>query len=219
LTNFQYLMSKDVFLRKATGLVREFSVLDTIWINLGLVGIIFSLTFISSTAPLTGGNPIYGGVLALIGTLLVSLAFSIVGIVAARSAGDYVFTSRYLNPAVGFVGNAGYFVATVPLFMGITIITLESFGLAALFAYMGLYLHNAGYMSIATKLQQPAYEFLVGGSITVLASILPIFGNRLFKLLSRIILPLVLVAVVVMYAVLALTPPVGGLREASGDCV
>ncbi len=206
MTIFQYAMSKDVFLRKATGLVREFSVLDTIWINLGLVGIIFSLTFISSTAPLTGGNPVYGGLLALFGTLLVSLAFSIVGIVAARSAGDYVFTSRYLNPAVGFVGNAGYFVATVPLFMGITIITLESFGLAAMFAYMGLYLHNPGYLGIATTLQTPEYELLVGGSITVLASILPIFGNRLFKILSRVILPLVLISVVVMYAVLALTP-------------
>ncbi|MEM0272783.1 MAG: amino acid permease [Thermoprotei archaeon] len=199
-------MSKDVFLRKATGLVREFGVLDTIWINLGLVGIIFSLTFISSTGPLTGGNPLYGGILALIGTLLWSLAFSIVGIVTARSAGDYVFTSRYLNPAVGFVGNAGYFVATVPLFMGITIITLESFGLAALFAYMGLYLHNVGYLNIATTLQKPEYSFLVGGTITVLAGITPIFGHRVFRALSRVILPLVLIAVVLMYAVLAFTP-------------
>jgi amino acid transporter len=213
-------MSRDVFLRKATGLVREFGVLDTIWINLGLVGIIFSLTFISSTGPLTGGNPLYGGLFALLGTLLVSLAFSIVGIVAARSAGDYVFTSRYLSPAVGFVGNAGYFVATVPLFMGITIITLESFGLAALFAYMGLYLHSQYYLNLASTIQEPKYEFLVGGGITLVASVLPIFGNRFFKYLSRIILPLVLVAVAAMYAVLAFTPhtvALTRLQEISGN--
>jgi hypothetical protein len=58
--------SPKVFLRNATGLRREFGVLDTIWINLSLVGIIFSLTFISSTAPLVGGDPIQGGLLALV---------------------------------------------------------------------------------------------------------------------------------------------------------
>jgi len=66
------------FLRSATGLLREFGVVDAIWINLGLVGIFFSLTFIASTAPLTGGDPLFGGLMSLVFMFFVALAFSIV---------------------------------------------------------------------------------------------------------------------------------------------
>jgi amino acid transporter len=194
------------FLRSATGLLREFGVVDAIWINLGLVGIFFSLTFIASTAPLTGGDPLFGGLMSLVFMFFVALAFSIVSIIIPRTAADYVFVSRYLSPAFGFVGNAGYFVATVPLFMGITIVTLESFGLSALFAYLGLATSNASLTSLASTLLTPQYEFLAGAVLTIVAGVLPIFGYKLFKVLSNIILPLILVAVAVMFVVLAVTP-------------
>jgi len=199
-------MAQKVFLRDATGLVREFGIFDTIWINLALVGVFFSLTYVASTAPLIGGDPLLGGLFAVFFMFIVAVAFSIVSILTPRTAGDYVFTSRYLHPALGFVGNAGYFAATVPLFMGITIITLESFGLSALFAYLGLATGNASYLSWASLLGQPTYEFAVGGSLTVLAAILPLFGYSVFKTLSKVILPLILVAVAVMFFVLGTTP-------------
>jgi len=195
-----------VFLRDATGLVREFGLFDTIWINLALVGIVFSLTYVSSTAPLVGGDPLIGGIIALIFMFAIALAFSIVSIITPRTAGDYVFTSRYLHPAIGFVGNAGYYVSTIPLFMGITIITLESFGLSTLFAYVGLATGNAGYVSLATTLSQPMNEFAVGGTLTVIAAIFPLIGYRAYKALGNIILPLILIMVAVMFVVLGTTP-------------
>lgn len=194
------------FLRQATGLLREFGVFDAIWINLGLVGIFFSLTFIASTGPLVGGDPLAGGLTALVFMFFIALAFSIVSILIPRTAADYVFVSRNLHPAFGYVGNAGYFVATVPLFMGITITTLESFGLSALFAYLGLATSNPALVNIASTLSSPMYEFAVGGGLTVLAALLPIFGYRAFKSLSNVILPLILFAVAVMFVVLAVTP-------------
>lgn len=208
-------MSQKVFLRSATGLVREFGIFDTIWINLALVGVFFSLTYVASTAPLIGGDPLMGGLIAVLFMAVVAIAFSIVSILTPRTAGDYVFTSRYLHPALGFVGNAGYFVATVPLFMGITIITLESFGLSTLFAYLGLATGNAAYLTWATLLGQPTYEFAIGGGLTVLAAILPLFGYRVFKVLSKFILPLILVAVAVMFIVLGTTPQSVALERLS----
>jgi amino acid transporter len=199
-------MAQKVFLRDATGLVREFGIFDTIWINLALVGVFFSTFFVASTAPLIGGDPLLGGLIALAFMFIVAIAFSIVSVLTPRTAGDYVFTSRYLHPALGFVGNAGYFVATVPLFVGITIIELESFGLSTLFAYLGLATGNATYVSWATILGQPMWEFAVGGGLTVLAAVLPLFGYGVFKTLSKIVLPLILVAVVVMFFVLGATP-------------
>ncbi len=199
-------MAQKVFLRDATGLVREFGFLDTVWINLALVGVFFSLVYVASTAPLIGGDPLTGGLIALAGMVFVGLAFSIVSILTPRTAGDYVFTSRYFHPAIGFVGNAGYFVATVPLFMGITITTLESFGLSSLFAYLGFATNNPGYLSLASTLGQPFYILVVGGGLTVLAGLLPLFGYRLFKLLGKIILPLILIGVAAMFIVLGTTP-------------
>src|SRR5208283_1852180 len=175
-----------VFLRDATGLVREFGLFDTIWINLALVGIVFSLTYVSSTAPLIGGDPLLGGIIALIFMFFIALAFSIVAINVPRTA--------------------GYYVATIPLFMGITIITLESFGLSTLFAYVGLATGNAGYVSLATTLSQPTYELAVGGGLTIIAGIFPLIGYRAYKALGNIILPLILIMVAVMFVVLGTTP-------------
>ncbi len=197
---------QPVFLRNATGLRREFGVLDTIWINLSLVGIIFSITFVASEAPLVAGDPLEGGLIAFAGMFVVGLAFSIVSIVVPRTAGDYVFTSRYLHPALGFVGNAGYFVATVPLFMGITITTIETFGFSSLFAYWGLAFHNQTYLNWAGLLYQNiGYEFAVGAVTTILFAMLPFFGYRLYRALNKVILPLVILGVIVMFGILAFT--------------
>jgi amino acid transporter len=204
------------FLREATGLVREFGALDTIWINLGLVGIWFSLTFITSTATLSGGDPLTAGLIALVFMGLIGVAFSIVSVLTPRTAGDYVFTSRYLHPALGFVGNAGYFVATVPLFIGITITTIESFGLSPLFAYWGIVFNNPSYLAWSTTLLNPYWEYGVGSILTILFAMLPLFGYKLFKALSRIILPLILLSVAVMFVILALTPQATALPKLEG---
>lgn len=209
-------MSEGAFLRQATGLVREFGILDTIWINLSLVGIFFSLTFIASTATLTGGDPIVAGLIALAFMFLMAISFSITSIVAPRSASDYVFTSRYFRPSLGFVGNAGYYVATVPLFMGITITTLNSFGLGALFAYWGYYYNNPTFLSWAGTLGSGLPEYGVGAILTVVAGLLPLYGNRAFRTLHRIVLPLILLAVAVMFVVLGTTPQATSLARLNG---
>ena len=196
---------QKVFLRNATGLRREFGVIDAIWINLSLVGIIFSLTFISSTAPLVGGDPIQGGLLALVAMFFVAIVFSIVSVITPRTAGDYVFTSRYLHPALGFVGNAGYFVSTVPLFMGITITTIESFGFSGLFGYLGLVWNNQALINLSSSLLVWYNELALGGILTIVFALLPFFGYRIYKAMNRIVLPLILIGVAVMFIVLATT--------------
>ncbi|MDA4129981.1 MAG: amino acid permease [Thaumarchaeota archaeon] len=198
--------ARDVFLRNATGLRREFGVIDTIWINLSLVGIIFSITFVAYSAPLVAGDPLQGGLIAFVGMFIVGLAFSIVSIIVPRTAGDYVFTSRYLHPALGFVGNAGYFVATVPFFIGITITTIESFGFSSLFAYWGLVYNNSSFLNLASTLYlSPTDEYLLGAGTTIVFALLPFFGYRLYKAMNKIVLPLILLGVIVMFGILAFT--------------
>lgn len=152
------------------------------------------------------GDPLGGGLIAFVGMFVVGLSFSIVSILVPRTAGDYVFTSRYLHPALGFVGNAGYFVATVPLFMGITITTIETFGFSSLFAYWGLAFHSQSLLNLAGVLYSNiGYEFALGAVTTILFAMLPLFGYRLYRSLNKVILPLIILGVVVMFGILAFT--------------
>jgi Amino acid permease. len=85
-----------VFLRETTGLLREFGYLDALWINLSIGGVLFTVNYVTSTAPLIGGDPIIGGLITFIGMIPIVLAFSIIAMITPRTAGDYVFTTRFL---------------------------------------------------------------------------------------------------------------------------
>src|ERR1700719_571257 len=95
-----------VFLRKATGLVREVSLIDALIMNtLGMnvaVGAVF--LFLQAPANFPNGNML---VAVIIGTLL--MAFTLLWVYSEfaaampRSGGDYVFVSRALNPFLGWL--------------------------------------------------------------------------------------------------------------------
>jgi amino acid transporter len=200
--------TRPVFLRDATGLVREFSFWDSLGISLSLNGIWFMITYVSSTSTLMGGDPVLGLLLPLAGWFFIGLSFAIVSTVAPRTAGDYVFTTRYLNPALGFAGNAGMYFAVVLISgISITVVTLESFGLSPLFAYWGLLYNNPGLVSFASALEtNPIYEFGIGGVLTVIFGVIPIFGNRILKAFNIVMFPLIVASVILMFGVLAVTP-------------
>ena len=206
---------KKAFLRDATGLVREFSAWDALKISLSLNGIWFILTYTVSTAALTGGDPLTGLLLPLTGWFFIGLAFAIVTTVAPRTAGDYVFTTRYLSPALGFVGNAGIFLLIGPIGgIGISVPTIVTLGVSPLLAYWGLLYSNLGLVTLATMLEtNPVYEFLVGGSIVFIFGVIPILGNRIFKAFNRIVFPLVMLSVAVTLIVLVATPQAAALSR------
>jgi amino acid transporter len=95
-----------VFLRKATGLVREVSLIDALIMNtLGMnvaIGAVF--LFLQAPADFPNGNML---VAVIIGTIL--MAFTLLWVYSEfaaampRSGGDYIFVSRALHPFVGWL--------------------------------------------------------------------------------------------------------------------
>src|SRR5256886_10032417 len=95
-----------VFLRNATGLLREVSLLDAFIMNtFGMniaVGAVF--LFLQAPANFPNGNML---VAVIIGTLL--MAFTLLWVYSTfaasmpRSGGDYVFVSRVLHPFLGWL--------------------------------------------------------------------------------------------------------------------
>ncbi|AKA72929.1 amino acid permease [Saccharolobus solfataricus] len=198
---------KGAFLRESSGLVREFGILDALWFNIALLGLLFSTYYVASTGPLVGGNPLLGLLLPIVGFFLVGIIFSYVGSKVPRVAADYVYVSRNLHPALGFVGNAGYFLATVPLFMGITGITLQTFGLIPLLTILGYYTHNPSLIVVGSQIDSNPYLIMVIGAVEiVIMSLIPIFGNKVYRAFQWIAIPLALIAAIGMIIVEASVP-------------
>jgi amino acid transporter len=208
---------QKVFVRETTGLVRAFSAWDSLAINLGTLGVWTIVIFVSSTATLTGGDPLTGFLLPFVCWFFIGLAFVIATTITPRTAGDYVFTTRYLSPAAGFVGNAGVFLAVVPIGgIGIAIVILNSFGLSPLLAYWGYSFGNSGLVTLASTLETtPIYEFVTGATLAVIFGLIPIIGGRIFRKLNRIMFPFLLLTMILTLIVLAVTPQTSALNSLS----
>ncbi len=95
-----------VFLRNATGLIREVSVLDAFIMNTFGMNIAVGAVFLFLQAPayFPQGNML---VAVIIGTLLMAFTllwvYSTFAAAMPRSGGDYVFVSRALHPALGWL--------------------------------------------------------------------------------------------------------------------
>jgi amino acid transporter len=96
---------KPIFVRRASGLVREMDLKDIILWNsvaagIGLGEVSFLVPYYLSLVP--GANFILGGVLALIGGLLIAACYAHFLSAMPRSGGEYVFLSRLTHPLIGF---------------------------------------------------------------------------------------------------------------------
>ena len=96
---------KPIFVRRASGLVREMDLKDIILWNsvaagIGLGEVSFLVPYYLSLVP--GANFILGGLLALIGGLLIAACYAHFLSAMPRSGGEYVFLSRLTHPLIGF---------------------------------------------------------------------------------------------------------------------
>jgi amino acid transporter len=102
-----------VFLREATGLVREVgawpSFMATVALVTGGVPVLWVATMY--TAP--GANWPLAFLIAFLPTLAMAGLFTIIGVSMPRSGGDYVFTTRGLNPYIGFINYWGVNMAYI----------------------------------------------------------------------------------------------------------
>src|ERR1700686_3100378 len=99
--------SETLFVRKATGLVREISLRDTVLLNLAYVSFPLGFTFITLIGSIYPGANV--GVAFVITSLLVVPQLLTYGMLASampRSGGDYLFIGRALQPLLGFLANA-----------------------------------------------------------------------------------------------------------------
>jgi amino acid transporter len=146
-------------MRKASGLTRRISSWDALIINLAAIGVLY----VFQNAALVPG--LYPGAympLMPLTTVAVIVPYGAVYVMLAtsmpRSGGDYVWVSRSLNPALGFLTNF-YLTITAISFVGSALPWSFSFGLSPMFWTLGKVTGNQSYLSLATFFQSTNVGF------------------------------------------------------------
>jgi len=170
---------KKLFTRKATGLVREIGVGTAVLIAIAnVVGLGWQKRVFQATgwAPVGESTFLFGihpVVMAFAVTgiiILVSLyCFSMLSAAMPRSGGGYIFISRILNPALGFVATWLQFMAVAVSYGLIAVATME-----AVWLFAGL----AG-VTLPGWLTSPVGLFLWGVLILVIFSGIAFYGIKL----------------------------------------
>lgn len=196
---------KTIFTREATGLVREFSPFTFLAFTINVVGIQYSFYYMASLTPLIGGNiflPFFLAIITCLGGALV--VYSMITIMP-RSGGDYVYVSRTLNPAVGFVGNLSWGIMAGLLFVAINAVTIESTALSILLGYLGVTFSNSSLLGWAATLGSPAWTFGLGTFWIVLAGIVATLAVRRYIVVQNILFIAIIVGVVATIVAFAAT--------------
>jgi APA family basic amino acid/polyamine antiporter len=159
-----------LFLRKATGLVRDISPVDAflfnaVGMNVGL-GALFMLQ--QGPAFFPNGNMV---IAAIIGTLLMAgsimWVYSEFSAAMPRSGGDYVFTSRAIHPFVGWILGWNQAIWLIFFWIGFNAWALCQFTLPPTLAILAQTTGIAGFADIGTWVATPLGTFIVGSVVNV----------------------------------------------------
>ncbi|BCU69353.1 APC family permease [Stygiolobus caldivivus] len=171
--------NKSLFLRESSGLVREVSPWASMSATFGLVtgGVPILILSWLFTAP--GANWILSFLLMLPATLGMAFLFYVAGVSMPRAGGDYVFNSRAVHPAVGFVNYWGLFIGFALSLGYYSYLAAQWF--AYLFSGIGLAYNNSYFLSIGNFLGTTEAEVLLGTVVVIMSTLLGVFTRFQWK--------------------------------------
>src|SRR5579872_3637709 len=160
--------STTVFMRNATGLVRELSPFDAFNLVFSAVLIPVSITQVFSFAPTfwPNANVLVSFLLSIPLVLCFGMVYLYFTVAMPRSGGDYVWVSRILGPGIGFITNLSLtFVFT----------TWISFNFTTM---LTLLLPGLGYVAGFTWAPNQLQQFLIATVCTILFASLMTLGTK-----------------------------------------
>jgi len=198
---------KQIFLREATGLVRNFSMFDAFNLNLGtvsvMVGTLYLFSWLSFVYP--GANLIIS--LTLIAGLAVieAVVYSILSSAMPRSGGDYVWVGRILHPALGLMDNMFVLFAATQ-WLAFAASWLPTYALSPFLTILGTNTSNLNLVSLGQQLATPTWSFIVGTIGLAYVALLMILGGRYFANVQKILFIITNIGMLAMIITMATTP-------------
>ena len=190
-----------VFVRKASGLVRELSWWDVLLFTLAgpaASGMAYYTVKVPGTYP--GGNIVLAFLVGLIAWLFPVIVLAIFASSFPRSGSPYVVISRVLHPLFGFIPNWTYVIGGGSALAVGLVNYLGLIPIASSFQVAGQITHNISLVNIGESLADPWIRLYIALGLTVILWLLELWGLSKMKWVLRIViyLPLVVTAIAII---------------------
>jgi basic amino acid/polyamine antiporter, APA family len=183
------------YARRASGLVRQLSLRDSILLNICYISFPLGLVYITQIGGLFPGVSL-GLAFLLAGLIAIPhvFAYGLFAGVMPRSGGDYLSISRAIHPFWGFVVNATFTV--LQIFSTAFIINfVPLFALPSLFSTLFVVTGDHSWATAATDVATQTGQFLIAGGLIVIIGLLAIFNIRLMLRVFTVLMVLSLLGV------------------------
>ena len=169
---------QTAFIRDATGLTRELSAWDALMYNVLNMGVAWPVLFIFWAASAYPGVDMPLTILiGLVPNLIIAFLFYYLSVAFPRTGGDYVWVSRLVHPALGFMETFGIVVFWLS-FAGPVDGWFMTYGVSTMFRNLAIATGNQAYVGYATAALSQSSILI--SSLLVLAAVLlaAAFGLR-----------------------------------------
>lgn len=197
----------EVFVRKASGLVRVMSPYSAFVYNILTMGIIFPWTYLWAPATLPGGKLVWGILLAMLVEIPIAVVYVYLSTALPRSGGDYVFQSRVFGGSVAFPIVMSGFVIWILQWVALSGWLLAYLGFSPLFLGLGATLNNPGLANIGLWFASPGGIVFTSISNAAVSMILLVSGFKNYVRFQYVMFYGTLLAFVAMLLVLFTASP------------
>jgi amino acid transporter len=200
---------EQVFTRRASGLVRVLSPTDNVLTNMfATAGISFTLAyFILWATGISGGGVAtitIAMIVACLGCAAQGLMFAMFGATMPRAGGDYLYVSRVVHPAIGFMTNLSMaFWLVWAMSWGAT--TFSTIGLSTVFGALGSVTGNQAYIDLSSSFLDPNWSIAVATLWLAFCSVWVIGKLKNFLRVQLIVAIVGLLSIAAIIIILAAT--------------
>lgn len=154
-----------VFTRASSGLVRQVRTIDIMFYGWEQIGIAYVIFIVFAWQFYPGANLALSVVFATVTGIFLALCYAFVSVVYPRSGGDYVAMSRGLSPGIAMVMTMSLAFWQI-FYIGANGVFVPKYGLAPMFATIGIQAHQQWLISLASWLSGDWGLFL-GGTVVI----------------------------------------------------
>jgi APA family basic amino acid/polyamine antiporter len=200
------LSQQKIYLRNATGLVRDFAIIDTLFLTVGaIIGPTWLPVFTGEWYLFPGVS--VPGSFALIGILAVlnGLYYVLITAVMPRSGGGgYVPLSRVYHPTLG-LGMTFILATAFILNLGFIANITVTVGIAGPLSTYGTLIKNSSILSLASTLSTPIWGFALGSLMILVIGLIALSGTRTIQMINRFAFALGTLGFLIIIAILLTT--------------
>jgi len=193
-----------VFTRASSGLVRQVGTLDTAFYGMMQIGIPYIIFIIAAWVSYPGSSMELATAITIIGSVCLGITYALYSSVYPRSGGEYVFLSRTIHPAYGFVVSFLQ-VFWQAFYFGVTGAFWAIYGWSPLFTTLGLLTKSQALTNLGTFFGSNWGIFLSGLVMVLVIGTLLFRGAKVYFTFQRWSVWIALASVALLIIVLALT--------------